>query len=208
MVKTTTFYIDSTEVTVAQYDAFRRAKGKDTSGQAPECSWNSNYEPLFLQGTSTPRPQMPVTMVDYCDAAAFCAWADKRLCGRISGGSITLPELADATQSQWFAACSGPKGQLYPYGAARQSGACNDGGAGNALAPVGSYQKCQGYYPDLFDMLGNAQEWTDACNAQVGKLDGCERIGGSYKGTGVCSDSSLAQRNLQAPELGFRCCSK
>jgi sulfatase modifying factor 1 len=206
MVKADSFYIDSTEVTSAEYAVFEKAKNGDTSGQASECTWNTSFDPGFVQGSPTPTLKEPVTNIDYCDAAAFCAWADKRLCGKIGGGDLQLPELADPTKSQWFEACAGPKSQPYPYGSTYQSGFCND--ASSALMDVGSEPKCQGYFPGLFDMLGNAQEWTGTCNAKSGKTDGCERIGGSYLGTSQCSESGLAERDLQAPELGFRCCSK
>lgn len=209
MIKVTSFYIDSTEVTAAQYAAFMADKAVNVQAQAPECAWNDTFEPLFLQGVAAPLADQPVTNVDYCDAAAFCAWAGKRLCGRISGGGLTLPELADPSQSQWFAACGGPTGQHYPYGGAYQSKACNDEDAGkHGLVNVGAFEKCSGYYPGLFDMLGNAQEWTDTCDAKNGALDGCERIGGSYTDRQECSTSGLAHRNLRSPELGFRCCSK
>jgi formylglycine-generating enzyme required for sulfatase activity len=143
-----------------------------------------------------------------CDAAAFCAWADKRLCGRIGGGELALAELADASKSEWFAACAGPKAQAYPYGVTYQSGACNDKQGAKALVPVGNKTTCRGYYPGLFDMLGNAQEWTAACDARSGRQDGCETIGGSYLASTVCSQSSLAMRELQDAAVGFRCCSQ
>ena len=209
MVRTTSFYTDSTEVTVGQYAGFRKAKDDDTSGQAPECAWNKTYEPLFVQGQPGAQSNQPVTNVDFCDAAAFCAWADKQLCGKIGGGELTLPELADPTKSQWYLACAGQKSQAYPYGTTYQNGACNDGNSGpKALAPVAQYDKCEGYYPGLFDMLGNAQEWTGTCLQHTGEHDTCERIGGSYLGSNLCSTSGAAERNTQAAQLGFRCCSK
>ncbi|HEY1532937.1 MAG TPA: SUMF1/EgtB/PvdO family nonheme iron enzyme, partial [Polyangiaceae bacterium] len=208
MVKADGFYIDSTEVTRAQYALFLTARAGDTSGQAAECAWNASFDPAFDPSLGTPPPSYPVTDVDYCDAAAFCAWADKRLCGKIGGGELALAELADPSKSQWFAACAGPKAQAYPYGATYQSAACNDKQGAKALLPVGSKTTCQGYYPGLFDMLGNAQEWTAACGAQSGRQDGCETIGGSYLASTVCSQSSLAMRELQDAALGFRCCSQ
>ena len=209
MIRTISFYTDSTEVTVAQYAAFQTAKGDDTSGQAEECAWNQTYEPLFVQGQPAAQPNQPVSNVDFCDAAAFCAWADKQLCGKIGGGDLALSELADPTKSQWYLACAGPKSQPYPYGATYRNGACNDGSSGpNELSAVGKYDECEGYYPGLFDMLGNAQEWTGTCNQHAGEHDTCERIGGSYLNSAVCSASGAAERNLQAAELGFRCCSK
>jgi formylglycine-generating enzyme len=95
-----------------------------------------------------------------------------------------------------------------PYGVAYQSGACNNEQGDKALVPVCSKTSCQGFYPGLFDMLGNAQEWTAACDARSGPLDGSERIGGSYRANTVCSESGLAMRTLQDPAVGFRCCSQ
>jgi sulfatase modifying factor 1 len=208
MVKAAGFYIDSTEVSRAQYAVFQAARADDTSGQSAECAWNASFDPAFDASLGTPLPDYPITNVDYCDAAAFCAWANKRLCGRIGGGELALAELADSSKSQWFLACAGPKAQPYPYGSAYQSGACNDKQAGKGLVAAGSMTTCQGYYPGLFDMLGNAQEWVAACDGHKGPLDGCERIGGSYLASTKCSESGLAVRNLQDPAVGFRCCSE
>ena len=209
MVRTTTYFVDSTEVTSAQYARFLAEMNPKTAQQAAECSWNATFEPLFVQNQTKPLPNQPVGNIDFCDAAAFCAWADKRLCGRISGGPLAFDELADVNKSQWFAACAGPKGQAYPYGPTFVSKACNvaDGGKGSPAA-VGNFAACSGYYPGLFDMVGNAQEWTDTCDAHKGADDGCERIGGSYLDSPTCSTSGLAKRNVQLQELGFRCCSK
>ncbi len=210
MIKVSPFYIDSTEVTVAQYTVFAKLKTATPADQAPECSWNNSYDPVFVQNGPPTLPNHPVTNVDFCDAAAFCAWADKRLCGNIDGGPIALPKLADPAISQWFASCAGPTSQPHPYGTAYQSGACNDQNGAKKLLEVGTEPKCQGYYPGLFDMLGNAQEWVDACDAKAGPLDGCERIGGSYEGAAdtVCSTSGMAKRSAYGPQVGFRCCSK
>jgi sulfatase modifying factor 1 len=210
MIKVSPFYIDSTEVTVAQYAIFSKLQTATPADQAPECSWNTSYDPVFVQNAPVALPNHPVTNVDFCDAAAFCAWADKRLCGDIAGGPISLMLLASPTASQWFAACAGPKSQAYPYGTSYQSGVCNDQNGAKKLLEVGTDEKCEGYYPGLFDMLGNAQEWVDACDAKAGALDGCERIGGSYTSDAntECSTSGQAQRNAYAPQVGFRCCSK
>ncbi|HWZ91517.1 MAG TPA: SUMF1/EgtB/PvdO family nonheme iron enzyme [Polyangiaceae bacterium] len=209
MIKTEGFYIDSTEVTNGEYALFQTAKGTDTSGQVSECSWNDSFDPAFDQSMPMPSEKHPVTNIDFCDAAAYCAWADKRLCGKIGGGDLQFAELADFTKSQWFLACSGTKGQLYPYGPSYQGGYCNDkSGSAQGLIDVATDAKCQGYYPGLFDMIGNAREWVAACNGKAGTSDGCETIGGSYEVSTSCGESSLTERTAQAPELGFRCCSK
>jgi formylglycine-generating enzyme required for sulfatase activity len=208
MVRVNDFYIDSTEVTVAQYAAFEKAKGADWSGQPAECAWNTSYDSGHDPAEPTAGPNQPITNVDFCDALAFCSWADKRVCGKVGGGALALPELADATKSQWFAACAGPHGQAYPYGTTYKAGRCNDASGVGHLLDVGATAVCEGYYPGLLDMLGNAQEWTDTCNDSTGRHDGCEAIGGSYRDTSSCGQSGLKRRDLQAPELGFRCCSK
>jgi hypothetical protein len=105
-----TFYIDSTEVTVAQYQVFLTAKGTDTSGQPSVCSYNTSYQPA--QALS---PQnYPITNIDWCDALAYCTWAGKHLCGAIGGGPIAIANALTATKSQWFLACGGPNGGSHP----------------------------------------------------------------------------------------------
>lgn len=208
MIKAGSFFIDRTEVTVDQYTAFTRAKGDDTSGQAMECAWNDSFDPAYPPGVAAGKDH-PVTFVDFCDAAAYCAWADKQLCGRIGGGELKLEDSTVPDKGQWIAACGGPDGHLYPYGKDPRPGACNDGNASAmGLIDAGSLASCEGDPRGLFDMLGNAQEWINACDAHNGKLDGCERFGGSYVEAKACSQSGLAMRQLRAAELGFRCCSK
>lgn len=202
MIKAGSSYVDSTEVTVESYQLFLAAKGDDTAGQADECAWNDSYAPAVKLAA----PKQPVTHVDYCDAVAYCSWADKRLCGKIGGGALAFADLASPTKSQWFAACGGPKGQPYPYGTQPIPEACNSDGM--SVEPVASHPECQGFADGLFDMVGNVAEWVDACDASSGAADGCETIGGSYLDSGTCSLSSLKHRDEQLPNVGFRCCSK
>lgn len=198
MVKSGPFYVDSTEVTVGQYALFVAAKGDDTSGQSAECAWNDTFVPLE-KGEA---PHHPVTHVDFCDAAAYCAWADKQLCGKIGGGPLAFADLASSTKSQWFAACGGSKGQPYPYGSSFQGGVCNS--STDELAEVGSHDGCEGFSSGVFDMVGNVAEWVNACEANLG----CQTIGGHYAESGTCSLSSLKHRDEQLPNVGFRCCSR
>ncbi len=202
MIKVGSFYVDSTEVTTEQYAQFLAAKGEDTSGQTKECAWNDSYEPAEKNQS----PKYPVTHVDFCDASAYCAWADKQLCGKVGGGSLAFQDLASPTKSQWFAACGGSKGQPYPYGSSFEAGSCNS--STNALANVGSHTGCEGFPDGVFDMVGNVAEWLNACDANNGADDGCETIGGGYTQNGTCSLSSLKHRNEQLPTVGFRCCSQ
>jgi sulfatase modifying factor 1 len=203
MIKAGTFYVDSTEISVAAYDAFLRAKGDDTSNQASACAWNDSFVPTVVGGG----PNRPVTGVDFCDAAAFCTWADQRLCGKITAGALLLQELNDPTKSQWVAACGGPKGLPFPYGNAHQAGACNDDSGSGHVEDVGSRSSCDGFYAGVYDMVGNVAEWVDACEASLGASDACEIIGGSYADGHGCTGSGAKHRDEQSPSVGFRCCS-
>lgn len=204
MVKAGPIYIDRTEVTVAQYQAFLSAKKDDVSGQAAECSWNDSFVPGGAQQAAT----HPVTSVDFCDAAAFCAWSDKKLCGQLGGGKLAIADVPLASKSEWYQACGGPKGQPFPYGVSHVDGACNDATGAGAIAPVGTFPGCTGVYPGLFDMVGNVAEWIDACDATSNGWDGCETIGGTFADNNPCSGSGLKHRDQKDPAVGFRCCSK
>ena len=203
------YCIDATEVTNAQYEAFLDAKGGDTSGQPSEaCSTNTSFVPR-----EWPYPPgdglYPVRHVDWCDAVAFCAWAGKRLCGRVGGGPLSEKDLTNPDRSQWFRACSAGGAQDYPYGNTYRA----DAGAGgeardpDVLAEVGSTPGCEGGYPGVFDMSGNAWEWEDACNG-TGPDAGCRIRGGDVsqpQGTLGCG-SAITQERFAPGPWGFRCC--
>ncbi len=194
------YFIDATEVTVGEYKAFTDARGNDTSGQAGACSWNTDFKPAGDPGTD---PNLPVSYVDWCDAAAFCKWADEHLCGAIDGSALTKDELFDANLSQWFQACGA--GGSHP----RNNAVCNSVNGNGDAVPVGSLPDCEGYYPGLFDMEGNVAEWVDVCDANTGESDVCHALGGSMvDGQSFCSeDYDYFLRTETAFTIGFRCCS-
>jgi hypothetical protein len=207
MAKATSYYVDSTEVSKAEYDVFLKAKGTDTSGQIAECTWNTSYAP---QGPAVDDPR-PIVDVDWCDAAAYCAWADKRLCGNIAGGPVAATDLNDATKSQMYLACAGNGNERYPYGGfTYKAGYCN---FGDYMADVGTFPMCEGHYTGMFDLIGNAAEWIDSCDGSGGtdhSKDLCQLGGGSY----IKSDYNCQiyigdyTRSDHADLFGFRCCSK
>ena len=206
MAKAVDYYIDSTEVSKAQYDVFLAAKGTDTSGQIADCSWNTSYAP---SGDPVDDPR-PIVNVDWCDAAAYCAWADKRLCGAISGGPLAPTDLNDATKSQMYRACAGADGERYPYGGfTLMKGYCS---FGDNMADVGTFPMCEGHYSGIFDLIGNAAEWLDSCDTAGGtdrSMDNCELGGGSYINEDYKCQTYLSNlRNDGADVFGFRCCSK
>ncbi len=203
-VRVGSYCIDSTEVTNADYDEFLAAKADDTSGQPPECSWNTSFIRVF----GGPKDG-PVQAVDWCDALAYCTWAGKRLCGRIGGGPTPLAVLSNAAASEWFRACSKDGTRPYPYGATRDASACNVSGGPGGPVPVRSFPGCEGGYPGLFDMSGNLWEWENACE----EVDGgsrCVLRGSSFgaNNNGACGTVATIRRDRgSASDVTIRCCS-
>ena len=205
-----TFCIDSTEVTNAQYQAFL-ATSPSLSGLPPLCGWKTNYNPDVAIPSG--HGAYPIVAVDWCNAWAYCKWAGKHLCGTLDGGELTPTELG-TSQDEWFNACSHIDSTAYPYGNMWNPAACNGPDAA-ATAPVASFTKCVGGYQDLFDMVGNVDEWVNSCadgTTDGGKNDGCLRRSGSYQNpTGnleTCSFSRVGPRSFSDIDVGFRCCSE
>ncbi len=93
------------------------------------------------------RPGVKPRQMSYFDSAAACAEQGKRLCNSV----------------EWVKACSGPEKQLYPYGNTYKPGRCNtaDNPRSRGLAESGAFSDCVNGY-GLYDMSGNAAEWTVA----------------------------------------------
>lgn len=85
------FYIDETEVTVAQYEQFLQ-KGADSADRPPQPAANAGAE-----------TDLPVLGVAWGDALAYATWAGK-----------SLP-----TESEWELAARGPRAFVYPWGDGR-----------------------------------------------------------------------------------------
>jgi formylglycine-generating enzyme len=225
------FYcMDRTEVTNEQYAAFL-ASTPSSASQDSACSWNTTFEPDTSTACAASesakydplaRPKVPVGCIDWCDAKRYCAWAGKRLCGAIGGGSNPPGSFADASASQWFRACSKSGTQKFPYGNTYNANYCNGADvAGYHPAPVASLPNCTGGYSGLFDMSGNVAEWEDSCSANSGASDNCLIRGGSIDDIDVLTPSLLchsstpddaspspatAKRNAKNELIGIRCC--
>ena len=186
------YYIDSTEVTQSQYQAFLTdISTVDFQPELPAfCKENESYSPplrpegepaggvkycpdnVFLPDTT---PNLPMVCVDWCDAQAYCKWAGKRLCGRVGGGANDVSAaLSDANKDEWYNACSNGGKTKYPYGDMFDRNRCNtsesktgfDADGKSVLANAGSKMGCNGTTPpfnQIFDMSANVEEWEDAC---------------------------------------------
>ena len=201
------YTIGGTEVTYGQYGQFLAIAfdpGYLTGLLPAECAFKADFIPD--QWPVHPAPTIPVAGVDWCDAAAYCAWSGRRLCGAIGGGPAALHDVQNAAANEWFRACSGGGVSNYPYGLNYDPSLCNTKDAGfDQTVEVGILAGCEGGSPGLFDMSGNVWEWTHACND-----DGeCQRRGGSYFSDGPssrCAINSVRARDHRNNNTGIRCC--
>jgi formylglycine-generating enzyme required for sulfatase activity len=90
------FYIDKTEVTVAQFKEFVNATSYQTTSEAKgdpiQYTWRAFDIPE--------RQDHPVRWMSWHDANAYCQWAGKRL----------------PTEAEWEKAARGTEGLLFPWG--------------------------------------------------------------------------------------------
>jgi formylglycine-generating enzyme required for sulfatase activity len=171
VVLVSAFWMDETEVTNAHFAAFVNATGYETMAErtgeglvfrpetgnweaVPGADWQHPAGPDFgIAGMEA----YPVGQMSWSDAAAYCAWAGRRL----------------PTEAEWEKAARGVDERTYPWG--------DEPAAGDRLnfadrqlpvpwaeaevddgylffAPVGSYPAGASPYGAL-DMAGNAWEW-------------------------------------------------
>lgn len=129
------YFIDKYEVSVKNYNVFRRA---------------ANYvKPSvpFFQGDQSilDTPEFPVVGVSWLDATNFCKWAGKRL----------------PTEAEWEKAARGTHGLVYPWGNKFLQKRANIAGEADGhkyMSPIGSFPMGRSVY-GIFDMAGNASEW-------------------------------------------------
>jgi formylglycine-generating enzyme required for sulfatase activity len=217
MVRVGTFCIDSTEVTVAQYQQYLTAAGNNPGAQPTTCAqWNTTNVPQNWPPFGP--TNQALNGVNWCQAYLYCAWAGKRMCGSPNGGPADPAAPNSPSSSQWFQACSrNDDGQhKYPYGNTFDPTVCN-GVEYEAGAPLSSVQTCQGGYPGIFDMSGNVMEWEDSCQPSPtdpsGQFDRCALRGGAFWSAPTqleCALQNTTIRNDQGAmnDLGIRCCSK
>ncbi len=152
------FLLDVTEVTVAAYaecvkggkcSPARDTVDMDGISGAKRKRWSA-----YCNRERTDRADHPANCVDFRQAAAYCAWAGKRL---------------PAEEELEWAARNGKQGTRYPWGNEEPrdrpcwDGDGNDTGKGNraGTCPVGSHPQSDSA-AGVKDLAGNVLEWTSS----------------------------------------------
>ena len=185
------FYLDTHEVTIADYARFAVA----TKHRAPY-NWP--------QGKMPPgKGNFPVSGVSWDDAAAYAKWAGKRL----------------PTEAEWERACRGMT-EKAKYFWGEKAPTVKEARFGGFDGPQ-EVGKCVANEFGLYDMAGNVWEWTaDWYDRQYyekaptenpkGPATGQYRVlrGGSWADTAkylTCAYRSWARPPERSPNIGFRC---
>ena len=202
------FCIDVTEVTIAQYKSFLADQGKP---DAPaDCSSKNRAPKGGAYVLNLPDQTEPMRYVDWCDAATFCAWSGKRLCGKPGGGPAVFKEHDKASDSQWYAACT-QKDEKYPYGDNHVKGTCNDEQPTGDKVPEcekapSAHPGCHGGIAALLAMTGNVKEWEDSCEGKKCRLRG----GSCFNASDIATCDNNEERDREGggglSDVGFRCC--
>ncbi|MFP5264205.1 MAG: SUMF1/EgtB/PvdO family nonheme iron enzyme [Blastocatellia bacterium] len=198
-VALSSFFIDRTEVTNADYKRF-----VDATGHKPPPNWKGGSYP---EG----KGNYPVTSVTWDDATEYAAWAGKRL----------------PTEAEWEAAARGADGRIYPWGDQWQPAFSNIGLKPKSLTPsvYSGDIKQVGEFPQgasavgALDMIGNVWEWTAdefalyeggikklPIKTEPGKVYRVIR-GGAFDGSEIhdASYRGLLDASQPYPKVGFRC---
>ena len=149
---------------------------------------------------TTDAPTLPVVTVSWQGATAYCAWRTQQ-----TGMRHRLP-----TEAEWEKAARGPGSRVYAYGDTFCTTAANQ--ESGQLLDVGRFAP-NGF--GLFDMTGNAFEWTmDAYDRDASAQTAEGRVahyralrGGSFVLDGIFVRNSMRMRirpHVRADDVGFR----
>jgi formylglycine-generating enzyme required for sulfatase activity len=141
------FWIDRTEVTNAQFVQFLNEHGNSGLEGVKMIVLDQGYTRISQAGdrfvTTEAALDLPVVMVTWHGAAAYCQWAGGRL----------------PTEAQWEYAARGPEGNRYPWGNAPPTcDLANYGDCNRAAAQVGS-RPAGASWCGALDIAGNVWEW-------------------------------------------------
>jgi formylglycine-generating enzyme required for sulfatase activity len=149
------YCIDASEVTKGQYFQFITANVSVATQTNTACkAANTTFIPRGAwPPASAPDPPgivfsmgLPVHYVDWCDAAAYCTWAKKQLCGLVGGGTLPTAQSGDQEKSAWYNACSAQGQKAYPYAAVTfDNTKCNSDGIGASGPETAAQDRSQGF---------------------------------------------------------------
>jgi formylglycine-generating enzyme required for sulfatase activity len=216
--------IDRTEVTEAEYAAFRSSLTTLSALTAKVPAGCSGLSIVAL-ASATDGGKLPRRDIPFCSAAYYCAAQGKRLCGSLEdGGTVLIVDNMPDPPMEWERACSnGKTGNFYPWGTTDpstsvQAGCYTRSFDEDAMAPrlVGAAPAC-GPPGDAgpVDMIGNVWEWVNLRKDLTGGPSYTGARGGAYNGTvvgngcqtGFALDGVNGQyRAGGSPDVGFRCC--
>jgi formylglycine-generating enzyme required for sulfatase activity len=209
VVLTRGFCIDATEVTVAAY-------ARCVEARACKEPWRGDP-----YSTYPSKPDLPVNMVSWSKARAYCAWAGGRL----------------PTEAEWEWTATGADQTRYPwgdepepscelvdytkFGAPKWAAGADVGCGGGGPSAVGTHPKGDKVWPAgaIHDLAGNVWEWVEdsfAPYATGRQVDPVVRTGATVhalRGGGwnrsyaamVVTYRGAASEGYQVPALGFRC---
>ena len=183
------YWVDTREVTNAQYREFVTGTGHAAPRYWSEAKYND--------------PNQPVVGVSWHDANAYCSWKGKRL----------------PTEAEWERAARGAQSRLYPWGDRFDVTRANTRETRNRRPlPVGTFPE-GATSEGLLDMSGNVWEWcrdwfddgyyrVSPLNNPTGPEAGKKRVirGGGWSAPHI----HMARRRGEKPDktypsLGFRC---
>ncbi|MGH7250459.1 MAG: formylglycine-generating enzyme family protein [Candidatus Methylomirabilales bacterium] len=128
----------------------------------------------------------PVVGVTWDEAKQYCGAVGKRL----------------PSEQEWEKAARGTDGRRYPWGDAYDPKKVNADGLNNGTTPVGQFPEGRSPY-GLYDMAGNAWEWTDSAGSNYKPLrGGAWNSGMQFVGTTVRIWNDPSYRD---EAFGFRC---
>ena len=183
------YWVDTREITNAQYREFVTGTGHAAPRYWGEAKYND--------------PNQPVVGVSWHDANAYCSWKGKRL----------------PTEAEWERAARGAQSRLYPWGDRFEVTRTNTRETRNRRPmPVGTFPEGASS-EGLLDMSGNVWEWcwdwfddgyyrVSPLNNPTGPEAGKKRAirGGGWSAPHI----HMARRRGEKPDktypsLGFRC---